>query len=55
MTPLQIQLAALIAKELIQGIQRLSKVGEMNDAECLIAIPLVQANIDANDETIQNL
>ena len=55
MTALQIQLATLIIKELIKGGQRLAKVGEMNDAECLIAIPLVQANIDANDEAIMRL
>lgn len=55
MTALQFQVAALLAKELIQGIQRLSKVGEMNDAQCLAVIPLVQANIDRNDETIQEL
>lgn len=55
MTPLQIQLATLIIKELIKGGQRLAKVGEMDDAECLIAIPLVQANIDTNDAIIQEL
>lgn len=55
MTVLQVQLATLLAKELIQGIQRLSKVGEMDDAQCLAAIPLVQSNIDRNDETIQGL
>jgi len=55
MTPLQIQLAALLAKELIQGIQRLSKVGEMNDDQCLAAIPLIQSNIDKNDATIMGL
>ena len=55
MTALQIQLATLIIKELIKGGQRLAKVGEMPDAECLIAIPLVQASINANDETIMGL
>lgn len=55
MTPLQIQLATLIITELIKGGQRLAKVGEMDDAQCITAIPLVQSNIDRNDETIQGL
>ena len=55
MTPLQLELAALIVKELIKGGQRLAKVGEMDDDQCRVAIPLVQANIDKNDEIIQGL
>ena len=55
MTPLQIQLATLIIKELIKGGQRLAKVGEMTDEQCLMAIPVVQKNIDVNDDIIKGL
>jgi hypothetical protein len=55
MTPLQVEVIALIIKQLIKAGERLAKVGEMTDDECRAAIPLIQANIDANDETIMGL
>ena len=55
MTELQYALAVLIIKEIMQGGARLNKVSEMSDDDCRAAIPLVQARIDKNDETIMGL
>lgn len=62
MTPAQFELAVLILKGmfkageyLVDAAARLDKVSSMTDAECLAAIPIVQANIDRNDDVIKNL
>ena len=55
MTPLQVEVLLLLVKQMVKTGERLAKVGEMNDDQCRAAIPLIQSNIDANDETIQNL
>ena len=62
MTAAQYELAVLILKGLFKAgeslanaAERLDKVGNMTDEECLAAMPGVQASIDANDQTIQGL
>ena len=55
MTPLQFEVAALIIKQIVKAGERLATVGDMTDDQCLVMIPIVQANIDANDETIMRL
>ena len=55
MTPLQVELILLLVKQMVKVGERLSKVGEMNDDQCRAMIPLIQSNIDTNDEIIQNL
>lgn len=62
MTAAQFELAVLILKGmfkageyLVDAAARLDKVSSMTDEECLAAIPVVQAHIDKNDQTIQEL
>ena len=62
MTAAQFELAVLILKGmykageyLYDAVARLDKVAAMTDEECLAAIPVVQANIDKNDDVIQGL
>jgi len=55
MTPLQLEVIALIIKQLIKTVERLAKVGDMTDDDCRAAIPLIQSNIDTNDDIIQQL
>ena len=62
MTAAQFELAVLIIKGMYKAGEylakagdRLAKVGNMTDEECLAAIPVVQANIDRNDDIIKGL
>jgi len=62
MTAAQFELAVLILKGmykageyLVNAAARLDKVAAMTDEECLAAVPIVQANIDANDDVIKGL
>ena len=62
MTAAQYELAVLILKGmfkageyLFNAADRLDKVASMTDEECLAAIPVVQANIDRNDDVIKGL
>jgi len=55
MTPAQFELARILIKGIVKLGERLDKVGQMTDQECREAIPLVQTNIDKNDQTIQEL
>lgn len=62
MTAAQYELAVLILKGmykageyLVDASARLKLVGGMTDEECLAAIPIVQGNIDRNDDIIKGL
>jgi len=55
MTPAQFELALFLIKGIIKLGERLDKVGDMTDEQCLAAMPAVQADIDANDQIIQGL
>jgi len=55
MTAVQWEFALLLIKGIMKAVQRLEKVGEMTDDQCRAAMPLVQANIDRNDEIIKGL
>jgi len=55
MTEAQFELALLLIKGLMKLGERLNKVGSMTDDQCRTAIPLVQANIDKNDDVIKGL
>ena len=55
MTPIQWELALLIIKGIMKGCDRLGKVGDMTDEQCLAAIPVIQTGIDANDKIITEL
>ena len=62
MTQAQFELAVLILKGmfkageyLVDASARLDKVSSMTDEQCLAAIPVVQQNIDRNDDVIKNL
>jgi len=55
MTNAQFELALLLVKGLVKLGERLDKVGSMTDEQCLAAIPVVQANIDRNDDVIKGL
>jgi len=55
MTSAQFELALLLIKGIMKLSERLNKVGNMTDEECLAAIPIAQAEIDANDQAIQEL
>jgi len=55
MTSAQFELALLLIKGIVKLSERLDKVGKMTDQECRVAMPGVQANIDANDQVIQGL
>ena len=62
MTAAQFELASLILKGLfiageriVDANARLKVVGGMTDEQCLAAIPVVQQNIDRNDDIIKGL
>ena len=62
MTAAQYELAVLILKGmykageyLVNAGERLAKVGNMTDEQCRAAIPVVQQNIDRNDDIIKGL
>ena len=62
MTAAQFELAVLILKGmykageyLVDAASRLDKVASMTDEECLAAIPVVQENINRNDDVIKGL
>ena len=55
MTSAQFELALLLIKGIMQLGERLDKVGNMTDDDCLAAIPIVQASIDANAYIIEGL
>lgn len=55
MTSAQFELALLLIKGIVKLSERLDKVGNMTDEQCLAAMPEVQAAIDANDQVIQGL
>jgi len=55
MTPAQFELALLLVKGIMKLGERLDKVGNMTDDDCLAAIPTVQASIDANAYIIEGL
>lgn len=62
MTAVQYELAVLILKGmfmageyLIDASARLKLVGNMTDVQCLAAIPIVQQNINKNDDIIKGL
>jgi len=62
MTAAQFDLAVLILKgmykageHLVAASARLKLVGDMTDEQCMAAIPVVQGNIDRNDDIIKGL
>jgi len=62
MTEAQFELAVLILKgmykageHLVAASARLKLVGDMTDEQCMAAIPVVQVNIDRNDDIIKGL
>ena len=55
MTAAQYEMALLLIKGIVKLSERLNKVGNMTDEECLAAIPIAQADIDANDQAIRGL
>ena len=62
MTAAQYELAVLIIKgmykageHLVAASARLKLVGNMTDEQCMAAIPVVQQNIDRNDDIIKGL